>query len=69
MSMKLKTLHYINGTNVADMSADDCIACIADAEAHLVKLGKINANSTAIKAEVERIEAFIAGVVKHLDAK
>lgn len=67
--MKVKTVHYINGINVADMTKSDCIACIASAEAEVSKLEAISASSKVIDAEVNRIETFISDVVKHLDAK
>ncbi len=67
--LKVKTVHYIDGVNVADMSKSDCIAQIAAAEGKIVSLNGIQVESKAITAEIKATEAFIADVVKHLDAK
>lgn len=67
--MKVKTVHYIDGYNVADMTKEDLISQIAKAEAKIKELNKVETESTAIAAEIERVKAFIAEVVKHLDAR
>lgn len=67
--MKVKTVHYIDGVNVADMTNEDLIAKIAASEAKIKELKKVETESTAIAAEIARVEAFIADVVKHLDAR
>lgn len=69
MTMKVKTVNYINGVNVADMTKEDLIGEIAKAEAKVKELNKVETESTAIAAEIDRIKAFIADVVKHLDAR
>jgi hypothetical protein len=69
MTMKVKTVHYINGYNVSDMTKEDLISEISKAEAKIKELKKVETESTAIAAEIERIGKFIADVVAHLDAR
>ncbi|MGD9382353.1 MAG: hypothetical protein PVI03_07905 [Candidatus Thorarchaeota archaeon] len=67
--MKVKTVHYVDGINVADMTDEELVAKIADAEGKIKSLRKIETESTKINQEIARVEAFIADVVKHLDAR
>ena len=67
--MKVKTVHYIDGYNVEDMSKSDLIAKIAEGEKAIKDLKKVETESTAIAAEIAKIEAFIGEVVAHLDAR
>lgn len=69
MANSVKTIHMINGINVKDMSKDELISKIADAEGEIARLNGLETESTAITKEIERQQAFIDDVVKHLDAR
>ncbi len=65
----VKTAHYIGGVNVKDISKAELISEIAVAELDVAQLKDLTTESTAITAEIERVEQFIKAVVVHLDSK
>ena len=67
--MKVSTQQYINGTNVKDLSKSDCIGIIRTAEGDISTLKAIDTESTAVTAEIEKLEGFISDVVEVLDSK
>ena len=67
--LKLSTQHFINGTNIKDMSASACISCIADAKDDIARLEALDVNSSAITKQIADLNKGIEVVVKVLDAK
>jgi len=67
--LKVKTLHFIDGRNIADMSQDDMISCIADAENDIANLKALETESSAVDKKIAALESGIEAVVVHLDKK
>lgn len=67
--LKLSTQNFVNGTNVKDLSKDQCINMIADAKDDIARLKALDVGSTAVDKQIAALEAGIKGVVEVLDAK
>lgn len=66
---KVKQVTYVNGNNVADMSEDELISCIATAKADIAALVNVDVDSKAIEKKIAALETFIDNVIKLLDRK
>jgi len=67
--LKVKTVHFIDGRNIADMSQDDMIGCIADAENDISNLEALSTKSKAVTKKIDSLKAGIEAAVVHLDKK
>lgn len=69
MSVTVETKHYVSGTDVNTMSANDLINCVKAIEKEIGELKDINIQSSYVLKKVEELEATLNVVVGHLDSK
>ncbi len=67
--LKVKTIHMIDGRNIVDMTQDDMISVIANAENDISNLEALTTESRAVTKKIKALEEGIAAVVIHLDKK
>jgi hypothetical protein len=67
--IEIKSITYINGTAVEDLTDDQIFGKIAQAEDEIAKLKTIKAKSEKIKAKIAEIQASITGLVEIVDAR
>jgi len=66
---EIKQVTYVNGENVADLTADELISTIAQTEADITALQGVNTESSAITAKIAKLEKFATNIAKLLDSK
>lgn len=67
-NIPVKTVTYIYGRAVGDMSTDSLIDAVKQVEAEIEALSKVKTQSTKIKAMIGDLELALAEIVKALDA-
>ena len=66
--MKFETKHFINGTNVNDLSIDQRINLIRDTEKRTAELRAVATQSALVASEIAKAEAFLTAIVAQFDA-
>lgn len=65
--LKIETKTYVDGREIAKLTADDLVTIIAQAEAEIEKLNKLKNQPKKVKDKIAELEAGLAALIEHAD--
>lgn len=68
-SVAFKTVHYVYGTDVTNMSANELLYAVKSVETEIASLDSVKTKSAYVVKRKAELNEMLVKIVEHLDAK